>query len=88
MSSLHSMLPTVIIPVHNAPDELQQCLASVAATVPGDAEVIVIDEGSIFPRKTLNPGIALRFTIPRSEHDLHRRSHSARAILGARRAPS
>jgi len=39
-------LPSVIIPVHNAPDELNRCLASVYATVPAGVEVIVIDDAS------------------------------------------
>jgi len=39
-------LPTVIVPVHNAPDELDRCLASVLATLPSGAEVIVIDDAS------------------------------------------
>lgn len=39
-------LPSVIIPVHNAPDELEHCLASVYATIPAMAEVIVIDDAS------------------------------------------
>jgi GT2 family glycosyltransferase len=39
-------LPSVIIPVHNAPDELDRCLASVCATVPDGTEVIVIDDAS------------------------------------------
>ena len=39
-------LPAVIIPVHNAPDELDRCLASVQRTVPAGAEVIVIDDAS------------------------------------------
>lgn len=38
--------PTVIIPVHNAFDEVQACLASVAATVGSDTQVIVIDDAS------------------------------------------
>ncbi len=41
-----SGLPSVIIPVHNAPAELDRCLASVYATVPAGAEVIVIDDAS------------------------------------------
>jgi GT2 family glycosyltransferase len=32
--------------VHNAPDELDRCLASVCATVPAGTEVIVIDDAS------------------------------------------
>ncbi len=39
-------LPAVVIPVHNAPDELDRCLASVYATVPAGVEVIVIDDAS------------------------------------------
>jgi GT2 family glycosyltransferase len=39
-------LPSVIIPVHNAPAELDSCLASVYETVPAGAEVIVIDDAS------------------------------------------
>jgi GT2 family glycosyltransferase len=32
--------------VHNAPDELDGCLASLTATIPSDTEVIVIDDAS------------------------------------------
>ena len=39
-------LPSLIIPVHNAPDVLDRCLESVYATVPDGAEVIVIDDAS------------------------------------------
>jgi len=39
-------LPSIIVPVHNAPYELNRCLESLAATVPEDAEVIVIDDAS------------------------------------------
>ena len=39
-------LPSVIIPVHNAPAELDCCLASVFETVPARAEIIVIDDAS------------------------------------------
>jgi len=39
-------LPSVIVPVHNAPEELDSCLASLAATIPADTEVIVIDDAS------------------------------------------
>lgn len=38
--------PTVVIPVHNAFDELRACLESVAATVAPDKQVIVIDDAS------------------------------------------
>lgn len=43
-------LPSVIIPVHNAADDLARCLESVRATVPGTAGVIVIDDASTDPR--------------------------------------
>lgn len=39
-------LPSVIIPVHNAPRELHRCLASLALTISADTEVIVIDDAS------------------------------------------
>jgi len=39
-------LPSVIIPVHNAPRELDRCLASLAATIPADTKVIIIDDAS------------------------------------------
>ena len=45
-------LPSLIIPVHNAPDVLDRCLASVYATVPDGAEVIVIDDASTDARVT------------------------------------
>ena len=46
MQSPDAKLPSVIVPVHNAPEELERCLASVAATIPSDTEVIVIDDAS------------------------------------------
>ncbi len=39
-------LPSVIIPVYNAPAELDRCLATLYQTVPVDAEVVVIDDAS------------------------------------------
>ena len=46
MSQPGASLPSLIIPVHNAPEELDRCLASLAATIPADSEVIVIDDAS------------------------------------------
>ncbi len=46
LSLIGAGLPSVIIPVHNAPEELDSCLASVHATVPAGVEVIVIDDAS------------------------------------------
>jgi len=40
---------TVVIPVYNAPDELDSCLASVHATVPVETEVLIIDDASTNP---------------------------------------
>jgi glycosyltransferase involved in cell wall biosynthesis len=40
---------SVVIPVYNAARELDRCLASVHATVPGDTEVLVIDDASPDP---------------------------------------
>ena len=40
---------SVVIPVYNAPEELERCLASVYSTVPGDIEVVVIDDASPDP---------------------------------------
>ena len=40
---------SVVIPVYNAPEELESCLASVYSTVPGDTEVVVIDDASPDP---------------------------------------
>jgi GT2 family glycosyltransferase len=46
MAQKNATLPTVIIPVHNAPNELHRCLESVAATVPDECAVIIIDDAS------------------------------------------
>lgn len=43
------MPASVVIPVYNAPRELDRCLASVHATVPGETEVVVIDDASPDP---------------------------------------
>jgi len=40
---------SVVIPVYNAPEELERCLASVYSTVSGDTEVVVIDDASPDP---------------------------------------
>jgi GT2 family glycosyltransferase len=40
---------SVVIPVYNAPQELDRCLASVHSTVPGHTEVVVIDDASPDP---------------------------------------
>jgi GT2 family glycosyltransferase len=40
---------SVVIPVYNAPEALERCLASVYSTVPGDTEVVVIDDASPDP---------------------------------------
>ena len=42
-------LPSVVIPVHNAADDLARCLESVRATVPEAAEIIIIDDASTDP---------------------------------------
>jgi GT2 family glycosyltransferase len=40
---------SVVIPIFNAPEELDRCLASVHATVPDDTEVLLIDDASPDP---------------------------------------
>ena len=42
--------PTVIIPVHNAADELEACLASLYRTIPVGAGVLLLDDASDDPR--------------------------------------
>jgi GT2 family glycosyltransferase len=40
------VLPAVILPVHNAPGELDACLASLQHTLPSTAELLVINDAS------------------------------------------
>jgi len=49
VSRTHSNLPAVIIPAYNAAPELARCLQAVAATVPEDTEVLIIDDASPDP---------------------------------------
>jgi len=42
-------LPTVIIPIHNAPQALAACLESVRQTVPQSTEVLLLDDASSDP---------------------------------------
>jgi GT2 family glycosyltransferase len=42
-------LPTVIIPIHNAADELNACLASLYRNTPTEAEILLIDDASDDP---------------------------------------
>ena len=45
-----SNLPTVIVPVHNALEALDACLASLDRTLPAGAAVLVADDASSDPR--------------------------------------
>ena len=49
VNSPRSHLPAVVIPAYNAPAELERCLHTVHATVPEDAEILVIDDASPQP---------------------------------------
>jgi GT2 family glycosyltransferase len=49
MTPLRVKLPAIVIPVFNAPQELEGCLQSVARTVPAGTEVVVIDDASADP---------------------------------------
>jgi len=49
MTATTSNLPSVIIPVFNATRELASCLHTVRATVPPEAEVVIIDDASPDP---------------------------------------
>jgi GT2 family glycosyltransferase len=46
---MSSVWPVIVIPVYNAPAEVARCIAATAATLPGDAQVIVIDDASTEP---------------------------------------
>ena len=49
MASIEATLPSVVIPAFNAPQELDGCLESVAASTPAGTEVVVIDDASTDP---------------------------------------
>lgn len=49
MASTEATLPSVVIPAFNAPQELNRCLESVAASTPAGTEVVVIDDASTDP---------------------------------------
>jgi GT2 family glycosyltransferase len=49
VSDDRARLPSVVIPVFNAPRELDACLASVAANVPAGSEIVIIDDASTDP---------------------------------------
>ena len=49
MKESSDLLPTVIIPVHNAPEALANCLESVSRTVPNNCEVLLLDDASDDP---------------------------------------
>ena len=43
---MRARLPTVIIPIHNAPGELADCLDSLYRHTPRDCEVLLLDDAS------------------------------------------
>ena len=45
-----SRLPTVIVPIHNALEALDACLASLDRTLPAGATVLLADDASTDPR--------------------------------------
>ena len=47
---MKSGTPTVIVPVHNAPVELEVCLASLYRTLPAETGVLLLDDASDDPR--------------------------------------
>jgi glycosyltransferase involved in cell wall biosynthesis len=51
-ASAHPTL-SVIVPVYNAPAELKQCLAALAASHDDDFDVLVVDDGSTEPIESL-----------------------------------
>ena len=46
MDHIPGSLPSVIVPVYNAADELRACLASLEATLPEGSDVVIIDDAS------------------------------------------
>lgn len=46
----HAVLPTVVVPVYNALEPLDACLASLDRTLPAGARVLVADDASTDPR--------------------------------------
>ena len=46
MSAHEPVWPAVILPVYNAPGELDACLASLQQTLPSTAELLIIDDAS------------------------------------------
>ena len=55
-------LLSVIVPVHNSPVELEQCLAAMAKSRFDDFEVWVVDDGSTVSIKPLADAYGFRFT--------------------------
>jgi GT2 family glycosyltransferase len=49
MPEMLSAVPSVIIPIHNAPQALKACLESVQRTVPMETEVLLLDDASDDP---------------------------------------
>jgi GT2 family glycosyltransferase len=49
MPEMLPAVPTVIIPIHNAPQALKACLESVQRTVPMETEVLLLDDASDDP---------------------------------------
>jgi len=47
---MSARLPTVIVPVFNALDALDACLASLAKTLPAQATVLIVDDASTDPK--------------------------------------
>lgn len=48
-NEVQTSLPTVIIPIHNAPQELAACLDSLCRNTPPQAEVLLLDDASDNP---------------------------------------
>ena len=69
-----SRLPTVVVPVYNALDDLDACLASLERSLPGGSPVLLADDASTDPRI----GPMARGWCERSRLDAHyvRREHN------------
>lgn len=85
---LSPRIPTVVIPVHNAREDVARCLASVAAHTARPRQVLVIDDAST------DPGIARLLTDTARRDETVRllrlpvnRGYTAAVNLGCRAAP-
>jgi glycosyltransferase involved in cell wall biosynthesis len=81
--SSRSILLSIIVPVHNNPRDLRECLTALVDQSPPDAEIIVVDDASTDETPSVAAALGARvFRLPSNSGPAAARNHGAQQARG------